>query len=321
MSIIIAYIGKKGCVMASDKRKIAYFGNKNEREELEAELYSGNIRNDEELYKEAAKRDLTLKITDDTHKIKKIGTAVMGEVSTKTTMEVKRKRIYGTTNGYQIIELVGSTLTSKDKGASGIIIFGNKIAKSIANPLVKERWKSNISLKYMGDIFEEIIKEIADKTPSVGREVDVLIGKDDSLTPTTAQEYLDKTEDRDKRLLEKYRNQLTEELTKANESMEITSRLINEGNIGHISNINGKILNIVLENNVEAYDTNWKLLSKPNEEVIMLLDKDNDGKIIGEDDVSNFVSIDDKVIIKDGNLCIEKNNISLNCNIVLCNTK
>ncbi|WP_295721356.1 DUF2121 domain-containing protein [uncultured Methanobrevibacter sp.] len=321
MSIIIAYIGKKGCVMASDKRRIAYFGNKNEREELESKLYSGNIRNDEELYKEAAKRDLTLKITDDTHKIKKIGTAVMGEVSTKTTMEVKRKRIYGTTNGYQIIELVGSTLKSKDKGASGIIIFGNKIAKSIANPLVKERWKSNISLKYMGDIFEEIIKEIADKTPSVGKEVDVLIGKDDSLTPTTAQEYLDKTEDRDKRLLEKYRNQLTEELDKANESMEITSKLINEGNIGRISNINGKILNVVLENNVEAYDTNWKLLSKPNEEVIMLLNKDNDGNIIDEDNVSNFVSIDDKVIIKDGNLCIEKNNISLNCNIVLCNTK
>ena len=28
MSLIIAYIGKKGCVMASDKRRIGYFGNK-----------------------------------------------------------------------------------------------------------------------------------------------------------------------------------------------------------------------------------------------------------------------------------------------------
>ena len=26
MSLIIAYVGKKGCVMASDKRKIGYFG-------------------------------------------------------------------------------------------------------------------------------------------------------------------------------------------------------------------------------------------------------------------------------------------------------
>lgn len=28
MSLIIAYVGKKGCVMASDKRKIGYFGDK-----------------------------------------------------------------------------------------------------------------------------------------------------------------------------------------------------------------------------------------------------------------------------------------------------
>ena len=33
MSLIIAYVGKKGCVMASDKRKIAYFGNKENLEE------------------------------------------------------------------------------------------------------------------------------------------------------------------------------------------------------------------------------------------------------------------------------------------------
>lgn len=26
MSLIIAYMGKRGCVMAADKRKIAYFG-------------------------------------------------------------------------------------------------------------------------------------------------------------------------------------------------------------------------------------------------------------------------------------------------------
>ena len=26
MSLIIAYVGKKGCVMAGDKRRIAYFG-------------------------------------------------------------------------------------------------------------------------------------------------------------------------------------------------------------------------------------------------------------------------------------------------------
>ena len=160
MSVIIAYIGKKGCVMASDKRRIAYFGDKDEREKLEEDLYTGKIRNDEELYNEAKKRQITLKISDDVNKIKKIENALMGEVSTKTTMEIRRKRIYGTTNGYQIVELLGSETQNKERGSSGIIIFGNKIAKSMANSLIKERWKSSLSLKYIGDIFEEVIKEI-----------------------------------------------------------------------------------------------------------------------------------------------------------------
>ena len=37
MSLIIAYIGKKGCVMAADKRKIGYFGDKKNLETLEEE--------------------------------------------------------------------------------------------------------------------------------------------------------------------------------------------------------------------------------------------------------------------------------------------
>lgn len=321
MSLIIAYVGKKGCVMASDKRRIAYFGNKNEREILESDLYAGKVKSDEELQNEAEKRGITIKISDESNKIRKIGNAIMGEVSTKTTMEIKRKRIYGTTNGYQIIELLGSDLKNKDYGKSGIIIFGNKIAKAKANRLVKQKWTANVSLKYMGDIFEEIIQEIAEQTPSVGKKIDVLIVKDDTLTTTSAQKYLDDTVDMDKRLLEKYRNQLTDELTKANKSMEITSRLITKGDIGYVSNINDNILNVKLANNVEAYDTKWKLLSKSNEEVIMLVDMDNNGNNITNEDISDLVSINDKVVIKDGNLCIDKNDIILSCNIVLCNTK
>ena len=64
MSLIIAYVGKKGCVMASDKRRIAYFGNKNEREILESDLYAGKVKSDEELQNEAEKRGITIKISD-----------------------------------------------------------------------------------------------------------------------------------------------------------------------------------------------------------------------------------------------------------------
>lgn len=319
MSIIIAYIGRKGCVMASDKRRIAYFGDKDNREKLEEELYSGNIRNDEELYKEAAKLGIDLKISDDTKKIKSIGNAVMGEVSSKTTREVRRRRIYGTTNGYQIIELIGSELKNKETGSSGIIIFGNKIAKQMANSLIKQRWKSSISLKYTGDIFEEIIKEIAEKTPSVGKNVDVIIGKDSKLTKTTAQKYLDETETRDIKVLEKYRQKLAEDLEEQRESIEVANKIINKGTIGYISKIEGKMLNVKLTDKVNAYDTNLKKVAGSNEEVIMFLDKDTEGNEIKEADVSSYAKVNDKVVIKNENLCIDKNNIPLNCGIILCN--
>ena len=319
MSIIIAYIGRKGCVMASDKRRIAYFGDKDNREKLEEELYSGNIRNDEELYKEAAKLGIDLKISDDAKKIKSIGNAVMGEVSSKTTREVRRRRIYGTTNGYQIIELIGSELKNKETGSSGIIIFGNKIAKQMANSLIKQRWKSSISLKYTGDIFEEIIKEIAEKTPSVGKNIDVIIGKDSKLTKTTAQKYLDEAETRDIKVLEKYRQKLAEDLEEQRESIEVANKIINKGTIGYISKIEGKMLNVKLTDKVNAYDTNLKKVAGSNEEVIMFLDKDTEGNEIKEADVSSYAKVNDKVVIKNENLCIDKNNIPLNCGIILCN--
>ena len=61
MSLIIAYVGKKGCVMAGDKRRIAYFGSKEERELLEQEIYSGEITSDEELYARAEELEISLK--------------------------------------------------------------------------------------------------------------------------------------------------------------------------------------------------------------------------------------------------------------------
>ena len=320
MSIIIAYIGKKGCVMASDKRRIAYFGDKENREKLEEELYSGNIRNDEELLKRSAELQIELKITDDAKKIKSIGNAVMGEVSTKSTTEVRRRRIYGTSNGYQIIELIGSDLTSKSSGSSGIIIFGNKIAKQKANSLIKQKWKSNISLKYTGDIFESIIKEISEDTPSVGKEVDVIIGKDSKLNKESAQKYLDEVEARDIKVLEKYRQKLSEDLEEQRQAIEISNRIVNEGDIGFISSIEGKMLKVKLANNVEAYDSNFKKVAEPRGEVIMFLKNDIEGNEIPESNISNYAKVNDKIVIKNENLCIDKNETPLNCGIILCNT-
>lgn len=308
MSLIIAYVGKKGCVMASDKRKIAYFGDKDKREKLEEEIYSGAIKSDDELYKRASELDIVIKISEDSNKIRNIEDVIVGEVSTKSTFETKRRRIYGTTDGYQIIELLGSDITNSDKGKTAIILFGNKITKSLANELLDKKWKSNFSLKYMGDIFENILKEISKQTPSIGKEYDVMI-KNPSLTAKKAQNYLDETINRDVKLLNKFREKLKENLLLQSESIKMASKIINEGEIGKVVNIdNNRILHICLNSNVYAYDTNWKQLAKPGENVLMFIEKENNAEV------------GDLAIIENETLCIKRNKANLQCNIILCST-
>ena len=49
MSLIITYIGNKGCVIAGDKRRIGFYGPEEARERIEEELYSGKIKTREKL--------------------------------------------------------------------------------------------------------------------------------------------------------------------------------------------------------------------------------------------------------------------------------
>lgn len=306
MSLIIAYVGKKGCVMASDKRRIAYFGDKENREILEEELYDGSIITDNDLYNRASELDITLKINDDATKVRDINNVAVGEVSSKGTMETKRKRIYGTTNGFQIVELTGSEITDVQKGEASIILFGNKITKSLANEFLGKRWKPNFSLKYMGEIFGEIIQEIANKTPSLGKGYDVTIVQA-NFNKNESQIYLDETIERDVKLLGKIRNKLQEELVKQSENIKLASKIIEKGSIGKIDSIEGNLVQVKLNSNVQAFDSNWKQLVKPNNNAIMFLE---DGK---------SAKVGDEVVIENETLCVKGNNTLLMCDIILCN--
>lgn len=302
MSLIIAYVGKKGCVMASDKRRIAYFGNN--RQALEDELYNGSITTDEELYKRSKELDVPIKISDDADKLRIVGNTIRGEVSTKGTHETKRKRIYGTTNGYQIVELIGSETKSRQAGEKGIILFGNDFAKNQAENLIQKRWKASHSLRLMGDIFGEILSVIAQKTPTIGKEHDVLI-QQPKFDPSEAQKHLNITIDADIKVLNKYRQQLTEELIQKNREIELANKIINDGPIGNVISIDGKMVEVKLNDKTQAFNFNWKPLAGPNHNVIMFSDSDD-------------IEIGDKVVIKNEVLCLKKNSSPLSCNIILC---
>ena len=246
MSLIIAYIGKKGCVMAADKRKIGYFGDKENLEILEQELYNGDISSDGEFKRRADELGISVKITDDATKLKIVGNCVRGEVSTKGTFETKRRRVYGTSNGYQLVELVGSEVTSRTSGKTGIVIFGNNFAKKMAERLISKRLKPSSSLKSKGEMFEEILREVAAKTPTVGINCDVL--KQD------------------------------EQIVQQSIEIELAKKIINDGDIGKVVSIDGNILYVQLNDKTQAMDGNWKQLAAPGQNVIMFTES-NDVKI------------------------------------------
>lgn len=305
MSLIIAYIGKKGCVMASDKRRIGYFGNKEQLNALESELYSGKIKTDDEFKKKASEYGISIKITEDATKITTVGNCVRGEVTTKKVFETYRKRIYGTTMGYQIVELSGSETISREAGEKAIIVFGNKFAKQEAEKLINKKWKASLSLKYMGDIFEEILVEISRKTPTIGNSFDVLI-KQPKFNKAEAQKHLNVNIDKDIKVLSKFRQRLQEDLIEKNKEIALADKIVNEGDIGKVVSVDGKMLKVQLNNKIQAFNENWKQIAKPNEIVLMFSNCDS-------------VEIGDKVVIQDEKLCLKKDKSNLKCDIILCN--
>ena len=303
MSLIIAYVGKKGCVMASDKRKIGYFGDKENLAKLEDELYNGKIDNDADFKTRAEELGISIKITDDATKLKVVGNCIRGEVSTKGTFETKRRRIYGTTNGYQIVELLGSETKYRKAGKNGIIVFGNEHAKQKAELLIKREWKASQSLRYMGDIFAAIIAEVALKTPTVGKNVDVL-QQQPKFNHNEAQNHLNVTIDHDIKVLVKFRQDLTEQIVQQSIEIEMANKIINEGEIGRVVNIDGNMVYVQLNGKTQAMDGNWKQRAAPGQNVLMFTESEN-------------VKIGDKVVIENEDLCLKKDKSPLKCDIML----
>jgi hypothetical protein len=69
MSLVVAFIGKNGAVMAGDMREITFDGERVYREKLEKELYNGEIVSDEELEKKAGDLGVEITVRDDKNKI------------------------------------------------------------------------------------------------------------------------------------------------------------------------------------------------------------------------------------------------------------
>lgn len=305
MSLIICYTGSRGSVIIGDRRRIGFFGDEKNREMLEEEMYSGSIKNRESLLKRAGELGITLKITDEAEKVRAIGDVVMGEVSFKSPQETKRKRIYATTGSFSIVELLGSTIKKIENGDSSIVVFGNKFTKETANKILKKHWKKKTTLKEVGEIFKLVMGEVARKTPSVSQEYDLII-KHPSLDNKQSRELLRTTIIQDVKDLEKWRSELKEQMINAAKSIQMSTKILENGEVGRVKRVEGDTVEIVLSKGVEALDMEWNIKAKPGEVISM------------EIDGGEKVSAGDVAVVENENLRIARTKSSLKCDVILC---
>jgi hypothetical protein len=305
MSLIITYIGSKGCVIVGDKRRIGFYGPEQAREKLEEELYSGKINTREKLLKKADEHGITIKISDDAEKIRERDDVVIGEVRSKTTLETKRKRIYATTGTYSMIELVGSDVQTMKSGESAIIVFGNKHTQKLAEKSVNKFWKSKINLLEVGKIFETVMDQVALETPSVSPEHDMII-KYPKIKIKDAKELVRKTIIQDVKELSMWREKLRENMVTTSKNIQMATKIIITGDIGTVDYVKENEIGIILDKGIEALNKDWEVLAKPSETIKMTVE-----------DISK-VSRGDLAVIENENLCIKRTKESLNCEFILC---
>ncbi|MEN6513433.1 DUF2121 domain-containing protein [Methanoculleus sp.] len=142
MTLVIAFIGEQGAVMAGDMREIAFQGDDSCIDELERELYSGLIASDDDLKERAAEFGVTIRVRDDKAKVSEQNGVLIGEVTETGESEIRRRSLYATRGSYAITEVIDSRLRVTQRGrASNFVVLGNDITKQIASQCIERAWE------------------------------------------------------------------------------------------------------------------------------------------------------------------------------------
>ncbi|AKB28875.1 hypothetical protein MSSAC_2688 [Methanosarcina siciliae C2J] len=171
MTLVIAFIGKNGAIMAGDMREITFEGEKPDREKLEKELYNGTIVTDEELARKAEEAGVKITVTDCKNKVSERNGILVGEVSSVEGGIVKKRRLYASAGAYAIAELRDLELTLISQGkSSNFIAFGNEFTKQVANKYFKDNWTKKSKLQDAVKILMLCMETAAKKTASVSKQ-------------------------------------------------------------------------------------------------------------------------------------------------------
>jgi len=143
MSLVIAFIGAQGAVMAGDMREIITRGDKTSTETLENELYSGRIVTDEDLKKRADELKIFLAIRDDKRKVTERDGILVGEVSESEGGVIKKRRLFATAGEYALAEITNSGIRLTGSGKAGnFVVLGNTVTKQIAHTCIRDHWNN-----------------------------------------------------------------------------------------------------------------------------------------------------------------------------------
>jgi len=166
LSLVIALASRKEALIAGDRRSITFLGS---CQQLQEELYSGEIRDGGELLARARALRATLQISDDRQKVWRRGDLLVGEVTEISLSRERRRRVYVAPGAYLLVEVAEGRAEITRKGSSGLVILGNRFTQSLSKKRVEEA-KGWIGEQLLRAIFEEAGRS----TPSVSREFDLL---------------------------------------------------------------------------------------------------------------------------------------------------
>lgn len=174
MSLVIAFIGSDGAVIAGDLREILMAGPDAAICRFEQELYSGQIRTDSDLKKRAVENGIILHLRDDKCKLSDHEGILIGEVAESEGDKVRRRRLCVACGTYAIIDIDEDESVLKQRGGEGtFVILGNEITKRIAHAMIQSEWKSGTFPDAVRLIIR-IMNAAASSTASVSRAYTIL---------------------------------------------------------------------------------------------------------------------------------------------------
>jgi hypothetical protein len=170
MSLVIAFIGIRGSIMAGDMREIILWGDSSGSDQFEEELYSGRIRNDEGMQHRAHELGIQLRVRDTKAKVRDKDNILIGEVSDFERGVSRKRRLYVTTGRFALAAIEGPRFSLIQQGKAGrFVVLGNPFTQQIANQCIQEEWKGG-GYGEAFHVIQHIMTATARKSASVSQK-------------------------------------------------------------------------------------------------------------------------------------------------------